>query len=53
LVETVTAENSGGLLGAEPTGKTHASTGPTTQQQTLADGAVLLVPKASIVAVRW
>ena len=52
-VETLTVDNSGGLLGQEPTGKTHASTGPKTQQLKLADGAVLVVPKASVVTVRF
>jgi len=52
-VETLTAESSGGLLGAEPTGKTHASSGPKSQKLQLRDGSVLLVPKASVVTVRF
>ena len=52
-VETLTVDNSGGLLGPEPTGKTHASTGPKAQQLKLANGSVLLVPKASVVTVRF
>lgn len=52
-IEILTAENSGGLLSAEATGKTHASTGPKSQKQPLSDGSVLVVPKASIVTVRF
>jgi alpha-L-arabinofuranosidase len=52
-VETLTAESSGGLLGAEPTGKTHPSSGPKSQKLQLRDGSVLLVPKASVVTVRF
>ena len=52
-VETLTVETSGGLLGAEPTGKTHASSGPKSEKRKLGDGALLVVPKASIVAVRF
>jgi hypothetical protein len=52
-VETLTVENSGGLLGAEATGKTHASTGPKSQKLKLSDGALLVVPKASVVTVRF
>jgi hypothetical protein len=52
-VEVLTQENSGGLLGADATGKSHASTGPKSQQLELSDGSTLLVPKASIVTVRF
>jgi hypothetical protein len=52
-IETLTVENSGGLLGAEPTGKTHASSGPKAQKLQLGDGSVLVVPKASVVTVRF
>jgi len=52
-VETLTAESSGGLLGTEPTGKTHPSSGPKAQKLRLSDGSVLVVPKASIVTVRF
>lgn len=52
-VETLTVDNSGGLLGAEPTGETHPATGPKVQQLRLGDGAVLVVPKASVVTVRF
>jgi hypothetical protein len=52
-VETLTVENSGGLLGSEPTGKTHASSGPKAQKLQLRDGSLLVVPKASVVTVRF
>ncbi|HKO50274.1 MAG TPA: carbohydrate binding domain-containing protein [Polyangiaceae bacterium] len=52
-VETLTVENSGGLLGSEPTGKTHASSGPKSQKLQLRDGSLLVVPKASVVTVRF
>jgi len=52
-VETLTVDNSGGLVGPEPTGNTHASTGPKLQKLKLAAGSILVVPKASVVAVRF
>ncbi|HET7539915.1 MAG TPA: hypothetical protein VFK05_08585, partial [Polyangiaceae bacterium] len=52
-VETLTVENSGGLRGSEPTGATHPSTGPTAQKLALGDRSVLVVPKASVVTVRF
>jgi hypothetical protein len=52
-VETLTAETSGGLLGSDATGKTHAATGPTAQKVSLTEGSILVVPKASIVTVRF
>jgi len=52
-VETLEAQSSGGLVGAEPTGQSYPSTGPKSQTMTLADGSVLVVPKASIVTVRY
>ena len=52
-VETLTVDDSGGLLGAEPTGKTHASSGPKSQKLKLGDGSVLVVPRASVVTVRF
>src|SRR5205814_1904698 len=52
-VEILTADDSGGLLGAEATGKAHASTGPKSQKLRLADGSTLVVPKASVVTVRY
>ncbi len=53
IVEVLTAETSGGLIGAEPTGKTYASTGPKSAKISLADGSTILVPKASIVTIRF
>lgn len=52
-VEVLTAADSGGLLGAEATGKTHPSTGPKSEKKNLADGGVIVVPKASIVTIRY
>jgi len=52
-VETLTIEESGGLAGTEPTGKTHASTGPKVERMKLGDGSVLNVPKAAIVTIRF
>jgi carbohydrate binding protein with CBM11 domain len=52
-IETLTVENSGGLVGPEPTGKTHASSGPQSRKLQLGDGSVLVVPKASVVTVRF
>jgi len=52
-VETLTVETSGGLMGPEATGKTHASSGPTVQKLKLGNGSLLSVPKASVVAVRF
>ena len=52
-VETLVVENSGGLLGPEATGKSHPSPGPKPQTLKLTDGSVLVVPKSSIVTVRF
>ncbi|HEX3776926.1 MAG TPA: carbohydrate binding domain-containing protein [Polyangiaceae bacterium] len=52
-VETLTAETSGGILGSEATGKTHNASGPISRTEKLASGSQLLVPKASIVTVRY
>jgi hypothetical protein len=52
-VEVLTQENSGGLVGSDAMGKSHAATGPKSQQLELSDGSTLLVPKASIVTVRF
>jgi hypothetical protein len=52
-VEVLTANDSGGLLSSDPTGKTYPSSGPKSEQRKLADGAVLVVPKASIVTLRF
>jgi len=52
-VEVLTAATSGGLAGAEATGKSYPSTGPKSEQKDLADGSVIVVPKASIVTIRY
>jgi alpha-L-arabinofuranosidase len=52
-VEILTVDSSGGIVGQEATGKTHPSTGPKSQKQSLADGATLVVPRASVVTVRY
>jgi hypothetical protein len=52
-VEVLTANDSGGLISGDATGKTYPSTGPKSEQKGLADGAVIVVPKASIVTVRF
>ena len=44
---------SGGLIGADPMGKTYPSTGPSSQRKHLRSGDVLTIPKASIVTVRF
>ncbi|MCB9497486.1 MAG: carbohydrate-binding protein [Fibrobacteria bacterium] len=53
VVEILTAENSGGLKGSEPTGETWPSTGPVPERRKLADGATLVVPKYSVVTIRF
>ncbi|HYQ41663.1 MAG TPA: carbohydrate binding domain-containing protein [Polyangiaceae bacterium] len=52
-VEVLTSDGSGGLASAAPTGKLHPSTGPKSRKVSLADGSTLMVPKASIVTVRF
>jgi hypothetical protein len=52
-VEVLTAQTSGGLVGAEATGKTYPDTGPKSEKMNLSDGSTLVVPKASIVTVRF
>jgi alpha-L-arabinofuranosidase len=52
-VEVLTVEDSGGLVGMEATGKTHASTGPKSEKMNLAEGSTIVVPKASVVTVRF
>ena len=52
-IETLAVTNSGGLIGSEPTGKTHPSTGPKSEKKPLADGASIVVPKGSIMAIRY
>ncbi len=52
-VEVLTVENSGGILGSEPMGKTHDGDGPKARKMLLGDGTTLTIPKASVVAVRF
>jgi hypothetical protein len=52
-VEILTVDGSGGLGGHDARGETHPSTGPKSQKMSLADGATLVVPKASIVTLRY
>ena len=52
-ISVLTAATSGGLLGPDAMGKAHPSTGPSTEQRELGNGATILVPKASIVTVSY
>jgi hypothetical protein len=52
-IDVLTSEESGGLLSSAPTGKTHPSTGPKSKKMNIADGSTLVVPKASIVTIRF
>jgi hypothetical protein len=52
-VETLTKENSGGLMSNEATGKTYPSTGPTSEKKTLGDGSVITVPKYSVMTIKF
>jgi hypothetical protein len=52
-VEVLTADTSGGLVGSEPTGKTYPSTGPKSSKLSLKDGSTIVVPKASLVTIRF
>ena len=53
IVEILTAENSGGLKSNDPTGEVNNQDGPKPERKQLADGAVINVPKASIVTIRF
>jgi len=52
-LEVLTAEDSGGLVSAAATGRAHASTGPKSQKISVTDGSTLVVPKASVVSLRF
>lgn len=52
-IEVLSAETSGGLASGEATGKVFPSTGPKKSTAELGDGAVLVVPKASIMTLRF
>jgi hypothetical protein len=52
-LSTLTAQTSGGLLGSDATGKSYPSTGPKLERIKVASGTTILVPKASIVTLRY
>jgi len=52
-VETLTSDSSGGLASMAPTGKVHPATGPKSKTLSLSDGSTIVVPKASVVTVRF
>ena len=52
-LSVLTSDDSGGLVGADATGKAHPATGPKEQKLSLADGSTIVVPKASVVTVRF
>lgn len=52
-VSLLGAETSGGIIGADALGKSYPSTGPTTMRREVANGSTILVPKASIVTIRY
>lgn len=52
-VSVLTARTSGGVIGSDALGKAYPSTGPTTERRRLAAGSTLLVPKASVVTIRY
>lgn len=53
IVEVLTSETSGGIVGNEPMGKTFDGSGPKSEKKTLGDGSTLVVPKSSIVTVKF
>jgi hypothetical protein len=52
-VEILTVENSGGLKTNDPTGEAYSDVGPTTEKVSLGDGSVIVVPKYSIVTIKF
>ena len=52
-VEILTKENSGGLQTNEATGKVYSQSGPTSEKKSIGDGAVITVPKYSIVTIKF
>ena len=52
-VSRLSADTSGGVIGADPLGKAHPSTGPKTTRLDVSNGTSLLIPKASIVTIRY
>ena len=51
VVQTLTAENSGGLETNDATGKVHDQSGPKEEKLKLSEGSEIVVPKYSIVTV--
>ncbi|HQF54282.1 MAG TPA: carbohydrate binding domain-containing protein [Fibrobacteria bacterium] len=52
-VEVLTVDNSGGIRGNEPMGDTYDGSGPKSEKKAVADGAVLVIPKHSVVTVKF
>jgi len=52
-VEVLTVDNSGGIRGNEPMGDTYDGSGPKSEKKAMADGAVLVIPKHSVVTVKF
>ena len=52
-MSVLTSDDSGGLVGADATGKAQPATGPKQQKLNLADGSTIVVPKASVVTLRF
>jgi len=52
-MEVLTSDGSGGLVGAAPTGKVHPAAGPQSKKISLADGGTIVVPRASVVTLRF
>jgi len=53
IVEILTVENSGGIVGNEPMGKTNDGSGPKSEKKLLGDGTTLVIPKASVVTIKF
>lgn len=52
-MSVLTSDDSGGLVGSDATGKTHPATGPKVQKISLTTGSTLVIPKASLVTIRF
>jgi hypothetical protein len=53
IVETLSDANSGGLATNDATGKVHDQSGPTSETKKLGDGSTIVVPKYSIVTIKF
>jgi len=53
VVEVLTAENSGGLKSNEATGAVYDQSGPKPETKSLGDGSVIVIPKYSIVTIKF